>query len=144
MEIVKPTKAEIVSKFSCGINCAQCVLAQCASELGYDEEELQNMTAAFGGGMGRGDTCGAVSGALIAIGLALGEDDEDGYVEVKQTAAAFQAAFIKRHGTTICRDLLGYDFSKPGERDAAANSGILSELCPQLVCSAIEILKELL
>lgn len=144
MDIVKPTKAEIVSKFSCGLNCAQCVLAQCAPELGYDEEELQNMTAVFGGGMGRGDTCGAVSGALIAIGLALGGDDEDGFAEAKQIAATFQSAFTEKHGSTICRELLGYDFSKPGEHDAAASSGILSDLCPELVCSAVELLKDLL
>lgn len=144
MDIVKPSKSEIAAKFACGLNCAQCVLGQCADALGYDEEELYHMAASFGGGMFRGDTCGAVSGALIAIGLAFGGDTPEDTAVVKQKVAELQSAFAEKFGSTICRDLVGFDFSRPGDHDAAAASGKLSDFCPELVCFSVEQLKALL
>ena len=70
------TREEVMSRFAAGRNCAQNTLAPWADGLGYDEEELQRMGAAFAGGMFRGDTCGAVTGALMTIGLACGDDPE--------------------------------------------------------------------
>lgn len=144
MDLVKPSKTEIAAKFASGLSCSQCVLGQCAEALGYDEEELHNMAASFGGGMFRGDTCGAVTGALIAIGLAFGGDTAEDTAAVKQKVAEFQAAFTEKNGSTICRELLGFDFSQPGGHEAAAESGKLTDFCPELVCSSVEILKDLL
>lgn len=144
MRAIQPTKSEVAAKFAAGTHCAQCSLCPWADALGYDEEELARMSCAFGGGMFRGDTCGAVSGALMAIGLACGGDGPAGVEAVKEKTAQFQAAFAQRFGSTLCRDLLGYDLAKPGEHEKAAESGRLLEYCPELVCGAIEILNELL
>ena len=57
------------SRFSEGFNCSQSVLVAFAPELGLDADAALRVSAAFGGGMGRlGDTCGAVTGALMAAG----------------------------------------------------------------------------
>ncbi len=99
-----------------------------------------HMAAAFAGGMFRGDTCGAVTGALMAIGLAFGDDQK----LVEEKAAEFQAAFTGRFGSTICRELLGFDFSIPGELEKARESGKMGDACPAQVRGASEILQELL
>jgi len=133
------TKSEVGSRFLAGDNCSQCVLAQWSDKLGYDEEELKLMASCFGGGMFRGDTCGAVTGALIAIGLAFGDDDELAHDKVAQ----FRAKFTERFGALNCRDLVGYDFSVPGERDKAMEAGATIEKCPDFVTCALEILDEM-
>ena len=134
------TKEEVRAKFAAGWHCAQCTLVPWAEALGYDADELLRMAAAFGGGMFRGDTCGAVSGALMALGMAYGDDLE----AVKEKTAQFQAAFTERFGSTICRDILGFDLSKPGELEKARESGNMSERCPGFVRGASEILQELM
>lgn len=134
------SKKEIAALFGEGLNCAQVVLGNWADELGYDPEEAHHMAAAFGGGMFRGDTCGAVSGALIAVGLACADDPQ----QLKEKTALFQEKFTQRFGSTICRDLIGYDFSKPGQLELAAAGGKLLDFCPEAVAAALEILEEIL
>ena len=64
-----------LSRFSEGFSCSQSVLAAFAPELGLDADAALRVSAAFGGGMGRlGDTCGAVTGALMVLGLRLRRD----------------------------------------------------------------------
>ena len=127
------TKDEVKARFAAGQHCAQCTLLPWA-------EELQRMAAAFCGGMFRGDTCGAVTGALIALGLVFGDDN----AVMEQKTAQFQAAFRERFGSTICREILGYDLSQPGALDAARASGNMTERCPAFVRGASEILQDML
>ena len=134
------TREEVLARFGAGHNCAQSTLVPWADGLGYDPEELERLGAAFGGGMHRGDTCGTVTGALMALGLAYGDDPE----LAGQKVRAFQAAFTERFGSTYCRELLGYDFSKPDEREAARASGVVTERCPGFVRGASEILQKLM
>lgn len=143
----KITKDEVVRYFKGGIDCSQVVLMQWAEELGYDKEEAARMAASFGGGMFRGDTCGAVSGALMAIGLKYGHfelDDQESKAKLMEKVNTFQKKFIERHGTTICRELTKFDFSKEGELEKALASGKLFEFCPHLVLDALDILDEIM
>ena len=134
------SREEIMAKFAAGGQCAQCTLVPWADGLGYDEEELMRMAAAFAGGMFRGDTCGAVTGALIALGLAFGEDAP----LTAEKTAEFQQRFTERFGSTICRELLGYDFSVPGELEKARASGKMLTDCSAFVRGASEILQDML
>ena len=56
----------------------------------------------------------------------------------------FNQAFLSRHGSLNCNDLLGCDFSTPEGREQAISQGLHDELCPRLVQSAAEILEEIL
>ena len=59
-------------------NCAQSVLTAFAEELGLTEDESLRVACAFGGGMGRQQlTCGAVTGAAMALGLKFGKGKND-------------------------------------------------------------------
>ncbi len=140
-----PTKTEIASRFMSGLNCSQCALAHWADELGYDTEELYRIGAGFGGGMFHGDTCGAVTGSLMALGMAFGgSGDEESNAIIHEKVKAFQTAFTERFGSLDCRKLLGYDVSVPGEKEKAVESGKMIDLCPMLVVGAIEIMEELM
>ena len=50
-------------------NCCQSVLVPFCRECGLTEEEAYRLGAHFGSGMHHGSTCGAVTGALMVLGL---------------------------------------------------------------------------
>ncbi len=63
-------------------NCAQSVLVVFAEEAGFSEDEALRIATAFGGGIGRQQfTCGAVTGAAMALGLRFGKGKEDHVVK---------------------------------------------------------------
>lgn len=141
------SEEEIVRYFKGGIDCSQVVFMQWAEELGYDKEEGARMMAAFGGGTFRGDTCGAVSGAMMVIGLKYGHyqiGDRETKAKLMAKVAEFQKKFTERCDSTICRELCGYDFSKEGDLDKAFASGKLFELCPKFVINALAVLDEII
>ena len=44
----------------------------------------------------------------------------------------------------MCKEILGFDLSKPGELEKARASGAMSEKCPAFVRGASEILQDLM
>ena len=134
-----PTKTELVQEFMKGRNCAMCTLGRYAEREGYDIEETDRFTRCFGGGMELGQTCGAVAGGLMALGMAASDP-----AEAREMGDALRSRFLEKHGTSMCRELIGYDLSQPGQLEAARASGVLFELCPEFVRTAMEILDELI
>jgi C_GCAxxG_C_C family probable redox protein len=95
----------------------------------------------------RGEQCGAVTGAFMVIGLKYGkantkdaEARDRTYELVRELVARFQS----RHGSIICKELLGYDLNNPQEGELAKKKGLFDTRCPQLVRDATEILEEIL
>ncbi len=132
-------------RFKQGFNCAQSVLAAFAQSLGLEEAAALNLGSPFGGGMARrGEVCGAVTGALMALGLAsragAPADKERAYA----LAQTFLDRFEERRGALRCRDLLGYDIGLPDERQAARDKGLFENVCPALVREAAEIVTSML
>jgi len=65
-------------RFAVGFNCSQSVLSAYAEHFGFDEETAMKISSGFGGGMGRmADTCGAVTGAYMVLGLKYGQNSPD-------------------------------------------------------------------
>ena len=119
-----------------------------APELGMDANEAARIAAPFGAGMSRmGWTCGAVSGALMVIGMRYGHEAGTDY-ETKerlfQLSQTFLVEFEAHHGSVVCRDLLGRDLSLPGELEQIREEGTFELLCPKLVGDAVEILETIL
>ena len=109
------TKAEIaVSAFETR-NCAQAVLSAYADDFGLDKEKALQMAVGFGGGMGRlQKTCGAISGAIMVLGLSSGFAETDGREKINTVYARVRRLiddFKERKGTVKCRELLGCDLS---------------------------------
>lgn len=100
-----------VELFKKGFNCSQSVCAAFADMYGYTEAQALQMSASFGGGIGRMRmTCGAACGMFLLAGLHKGCTDgadragkEANYELVQQLADEF----IRRNGSLICAELLG-------------------------------------
>ena len=80
-------------------NCAQSVLLPFAEDLGLSEEKAYDIAAHFGGGMKMGSVCGAVTGALMALGLA-------GLGDVAVAHEVYRHMREHHDGMMECRDLL--------------------------------------
>jgi C_GCAxxG_C_C family probable redox protein len=141
------TAEQINKGFTECIHCSQQVLMEWAEKLGYDREKAARMAAPFGGGMFRGDTCGAGTGAMIAIGMKYGHSkpgDAEGNAALMEKVETFQKEFIARNGSTICRELVGHDFSQKGELEKAMENGKVFEICPKMVQSSLDILNKMM
>ncbi|MCI1208286.1 MAG: C-GCAxxG-C-C family protein [Treponema sp.] len=97
--------------FHAGYNCAQSTFGAFCSELGLDFDTGMRMAQPLGAGMSRmRETCGGVSGALMALGLAEGSSDTaDAGAKTRSynDGQEFAAQFREKHGTLVCRELLG-------------------------------------
>jgi C_GCAxxG_C_C family probable redox protein len=136
------------SRFKEGFSCSQAVFSAHAEQLGLDRETALKIAGAFGGGMGRmAQTCGAVTGAFMVIGLKYGAIDAEDK-ETKEKAYALVREFVdrfkSRHGSIACQDLLGCDISKPEGEKVAREQKLFETICPKLVKDAAELLEEML
>ncbi len=139
----KPVKAK--SRFENGYACSQSVLSTFAPELGLDEETAFKIASAFGGGMVRhGEVCGAVTGALMTLGLKFGSPNADDEEAVRSASQELMRRFEEEKGSLLCRELLGYHLIVPEEREKARESGVFQTTCPFLVQRATELAKEIL
>lgn len=134
--------------FRKGYNCAQAVLSSFGEEFGLDPVMAYRVAAAFGGGMGHmGDTCGAVTGAFMVIGLKYGLTVADGsqsHWEAFSAVQEFAEEFKSRNGSIVCREILGFDISDRAKFKEAMKQGIPQKICPKLVRDAVEITESLL
>jgi C_GCAxxG_C_C family probable redox protein len=130
-----------------GLNCAQSVMCALSGRLGVDERAAKLMAAGFGGGMGRAQlTCGAVAGAVMAVGCRWFDPDKIPaskdlvYGKTRDVLAAFKAL----HGTVSCRELLGVDLSTPEGNREAKERGLFRTLCEAYVADACVIVEKML
>ena len=98
--------ARILELRSHAYSCGEATLCGMADALGLDMDEnfLRAISVGFRGGIGASfgkGTCGALSGAVIAAGLAFSDDPK------RATAAArtLYEAFIDKLGTVACGDM---------------------------------------
>jgi len=124
-----------------GYNCAQAVGYACAGNCGVPPELVVKLATGFGAGMGRSqETCGAVAGAILALGLrggrALGDDrarTEEPYAKVQ----ALQRDFAALRGSCLCRALLsGCDLHTPEGQREFKERGYLRQRCAEYVKTA--------
>jgi C_GCAxxG_C_C family probable redox protein len=126
------------------MNCAQSVLTAFAPDFRLDEKTAIRIAAGFGSGMGEGDTCGAVTGAYMVIGMKIrgeGKTLQELKAEVKASVKRFNALFQEKCGSIYCRNLLGVDLATPEGVDLAKKRNLFDTVCPQLVGTAVEILE---
>jgi len=137
-----------VALFKQGFSCSQAILAAFAKDLGLDRATALRVASGFGGGMGRmGETCGAVTGAIMVLGLKHGSaaaDDRQAKELTYARVQEFVRQFTGRHQTTRCKELLGLDISTAEGLSAAKEKNLFATQCPTYVKDAAEILERLL
>lgn len=88
-------KEEAVELHKSGFNCAQSVVCSCGRFTGLDDETSLALAGGFGCGLCCSEICGAVSGAVMAIGLAFPYSDSTN-LEAKEKIAALTREFTSR------------------------------------------------
>jgi C_GCAxxG_C_C family probable redox protein len=139
---------EANNQFEKGFSCAPSVLSTYSEQFGLGEELALKIACGFGGGIGRtGRTCGAVTGAVMVIGLKHGQADvadEESRQETHKLVKKFIDRFIELHGSVECRELIGYDLSNPAEFESARASSDVERKCRGFVHDAAHILENVL
>jgi C_GCAxxG_C_C family probable redox protein len=144
------TKTEVaVEKFLSGYNCAQAVLYAYGPDLGLDAETALKVATGFGGGMGaRGETCGAVTGGILALGLKFGRGDQQDRSVAQvayQKTRDLMAAFERAQGSCCCRTLLGgIDLRTPEGMQQFKDQDLHRKVCAGCVRTVGEIVAAML
>lgn len=137
-----------VNAFNSGMNCSQAILTSYSERLGLDKGTAMRIAGGFGAGMARmQETCGAVTGAVMVIGLKMidrntGPDGLRG--KVYDTIQEFFKRFRDLNGTTECADLLNCDLRTPEGQKTFKDNNLSSMICAKCVKDAASILEELL
>ncbi|MFX0073699.1 MAG: C-GCAxxG-C-C family protein [Candidatus Hermodarchaeota archaeon] len=139
---------EAVSLFLNGFRCSQAILSTYGTEYGLEKDISLKLASPFGAGMGSlGNTCGAVTGAFMVLGLKFGNKKAN---EIKKKAKAYEVVrefvdkFKSRNGTIMCKELLNCDIDTSEGRNSAIEQKLFVEVCPKFVKDAAEILDEIL
>lgn len=131
---------EAVQLFEDGYVCSQAVLAVFCEEFGLSREQAFKISISFGGGMRKGEVCGACTGAIMALGLRYGENKS----KSDEMCVKFLDSFEKENGSYICRDLLDCDIRTEEGIKYAIDNNLFKEICPKMVESAAKIAQELI
>lgn len=139
---------QAVASFQEGYSCSQAVLSAFAPQLGLDRDLALKISGPFGAGMGRlGETCGAVTGTFMVIGLLHGRtkaDDQDTKERAYALVAELAGQFSQRNGALKCRELLGCDLGTPEGRQYAQDHELSATRCVNFVRDAAEIVEGML
>ena len=131
-----------------GYNCAQSVAGAFSDLTNWTPEQLFSAAGSFGGGYGGSheEACGAISGALLVLGILFPHTGE-GDLEAKRTiyglAKTFRQRVLDVFGQSRCMDLLK---ARPGlsERTPAARRLGAAAHCDIMIVTSVEILESLL
>ena len=135
------------NNFRKGYNCAQSVLLAFADKVGLKEDEALKLASSFGGGMGRlREVCGAVSAMFMIAGFLKGYTEPNNdivkanhYKLIQDLATEFKS----KHGTIICRELLGLDGTEFSPIPSARTDEYYKERpCEEFIRCASEIIEE--
>jgi C_GCAxxG_C_C family probable redox protein len=129
-------------------NCSQSLFVAFRDTDLIDESTALKLATVFGAGVAcTGGTCGAVSGALMAISMKHGRGDVesvDAKMKTYQLGRQFMDEFKKRNGSCVCEQLLGMNIGVPENMAKAQATGVFETTCYDLVRSAAEILDRIL
>lgn len=131
--------------FASGLFCAESVVLALARAQGIESDLLPRAASAFCGGMSHTcGTCGAVTGAIMGIGLALGRSKagdpiEPAYVTAQNLITEFEREF----GSSECHVLLGCDLNTPQGQEMFREKGLKAQ-CAKYTGKAAELAARLI
>jgi C_GCAxxG_C_C family probable redox protein len=132
--------------FEAGFLCSQSILMAYGRLFNLDRDLAARLAAPYGGGVARrGETCGAVNGACMVLGLKYGHteaDDADSKERTYQAVKDFITKFRDSHGSIQCRQLLDLNINTPEGLEMAHEAQLFTTRCPEFVSRAAELLDE--
>lgn len=110
-------------------------------------EVVGKLGSCFGGGMRKGEVCGACTGALMVLGLMYGQSHE-GDLNERQLSNEISDLMLKRfeeeNGSYICNELLGCDILSEEGQKHIREKNLFLDFCPKMVASAVDIIEEII
>ena len=107
-------KKQIENYLQEGLNCSQTVLMYFHKRYDLSEKTASKIAQPFESGLFRGETCGAVSGADMVLGLEYGSHEENSRRIMKEKIEEYNKSFKEKMGTLQCEDRR--DLSKGNNR----------------------------
>ena len=135
-------------------HCAQNSFMALKEQFGLDGEQVVKALTPMPGIAERGETCGAVTGPLMAMGLIYGRDihqldNWESYQASLEPTSRFCAAFEQEFGTTLCHKVQEGKFGRcfrltnPEELQEFQNAGA-TEKCSEVVRKAVHLAAEII
>ncbi|MHA1958626.1 MAG: C-GCAxxG-C-C family protein [Candidatus Thorarchaeota archaeon] len=125
-------------------HCAQAIFVAYGEQLGLgkvDYATCMKVSSAFSGGIARtGNVCGALTGAMMALGLKYGGADS---TKVNEVAAKLLDEFKSLNGSIICRELINHDLVTDEDVKQAFATGSFDS-CPKFVDDVCMLMDKLL
>jgi C_GCAxxG_C_C family probable redox protein len=120
-----------------GFLCSESVLLALSRTLGVESDIIPKIATGFGAGISRlGEVCGAVSGAIMGLGLKFGRNtvgespaETDPYV----FGTTMANLFIARFGHLRCRDLIGLNLAVETDRQAYKELKLWETRCRDII-----------
>jgi C_GCAxxG_C_C family probable redox protein len=115
-------------------------------EFGLENKIIPRIATCFAGGIGNtGSVCGAVAGAVMAIGLTKERSNTmEKMLGTLAVAKEFRLRFEAEMGTINCSELTGADLTTPEGIEQFMNSDIPHTVCFPAVGTAYRLVKDLL
>ena len=137
----RPACVKALGMFKQTFNCAESVLTGVAVELGVEYDLIPKIASGFGAGISRhGETCGALTGAIMALGIKYGRTTPDNvakgllYAMVEELWDGFQNEF----GFVTCNELTGCQMITEEGMNDFKTRDLHNTLCPRFVLWAVE------
>lgn len=127
--------------------CAESVLLALAEAHGVASPLIPRIATPLCAGFGRaGGPCGALTGALLALGVLRGRDepDREAWLAAQSLALEFTTRFAQRFGHTTCPGLLGVDLNTADGQKAFAGQEMKQKKCREYVLGAVELVEAVL
>ena len=140
--------ARALALFDAKFNCAEAVATALTEYFAPLPTCFPKVATCFGGGLGRrGETCGALVGALLAVSAVRGREPGEGDEAKKRCYALAEQvveSFREGLGPLSCRELLGIDLATPEGARAFAASDYHHTHCHRIVAAAARLAAEVL
>ncbi|MDD2278358.1 MAG: C-GCAxxG-C-C family protein [Bacteroidales bacterium] len=144
--MAKDHVTEALELFKSGFQCSQAVLAVFSEEYGIPKETALKIACPFGGGIGDyGRTCGALTGAMMVVGLKYGKTKATDLEAQKLTCDKTRElieTFENTHGSSICNDLVGFDRANLSGAELMSKLPHFQRICPKFLETVITYLEE--
>ena len=140
--------AALAKKFFSGkYNCSQSTMKAILVGMKMDFDQVMPLAAGLGAGVAHeGNACGAVTGAIAALGVLESRLHTDA-LEQKEAAYAAGEEFVRRfkqkYGTILCNKLTGIEMTDTKARKDAVDDGTFGKICPSFVSDAVRIALEI-
>jgi C_GCAxxG_C_C family probable redox protein len=125
--------------YNSGLYCSQAVLGAFCEKYGMDKDLAFKVSCGLNSGVRCADVCGAVSGALLVVGLKYGSDKSICNLKTEEYIRVFK----EKNNSIICRDLLGCDISTTDGKEKAISENLFKTRCDDIVKIAAQILDDL-